>query len=181
MADYILINGELYHHGVKGMKWGVRKKSQYKSDKKTRLKLEYQAHESGKWAKKYNKLYDRKARSTEKKIAADPSEQLQKTQRAKYTTEALKVDKDYANAINDINVNTLEKHVNRMVSKYGQEKVRSLNYKVEDGKKYVKTALTRLANANATYTLTPYRTVDDRGNVITRYRPTKTRHYAIVY
>lgn len=25
MADYMIINGELYHHGVKGMKWGVRK------------------------------------------------------------------------------------------------------------------------------------------------------------
>lgn len=25
MADYILINGELYHHGIKGMKWGVRR------------------------------------------------------------------------------------------------------------------------------------------------------------
>lgn len=26
MDDYMIINGELYHHGVKGMKWGVRKK-----------------------------------------------------------------------------------------------------------------------------------------------------------
>ena len=25
MSDYILINGELYHHGVKGMRWGVRR------------------------------------------------------------------------------------------------------------------------------------------------------------
>lgn len=25
MGDYILINGELYHWGVKGMKWGVRR------------------------------------------------------------------------------------------------------------------------------------------------------------
>lgn len=25
MSDYILVNGELYHYGVKGMKWGVRR------------------------------------------------------------------------------------------------------------------------------------------------------------
>ena len=27
MTDYLIHNGELYHVGVKGMKWGVRKKS----------------------------------------------------------------------------------------------------------------------------------------------------------
>lgn len=25
MANYVLVNGELYHHGIKGMKWGVRR------------------------------------------------------------------------------------------------------------------------------------------------------------
>lgn len=25
MNDYIIVDGELYHYGVKGMKWGVRR------------------------------------------------------------------------------------------------------------------------------------------------------------
>lgn len=45
MADYMIIDGELYHHGVKGMKWGVRKKT----DSYTTAR---QAHKSAKAAGK---------------------------------------------------------------------------------------------------------------------------------
>lgn len=34
MADYMIVNGELYHHGVKGMKWGVHKRRDLKVAKR---------------------------------------------------------------------------------------------------------------------------------------------------
>ena len=37
MSDYILHNGELYHYGVKGMKWGVRKSRSNSSRKMAKL------------------------------------------------------------------------------------------------------------------------------------------------
>ena len=35
MTDYVIYNGELYHHGVPGMKWGVRKSYDYDPDEYT--------------------------------------------------------------------------------------------------------------------------------------------------
>lgn len=37
MSEYVVVNGELYHYGVKGMKWGVHK-SVYKSMNKQQRK-----------------------------------------------------------------------------------------------------------------------------------------------
>lgn len=36
MTDYVIVDGELKHYGVVGMKWGVRKAS-YKASRRQRL------------------------------------------------------------------------------------------------------------------------------------------------
>ena len=51
--DYIIINGELYHHGVKGMKWGVRKVD----------KLRNKAKQYDKYSKEYAKEGSRRTGS----------------------------------------------------------------------------------------------------------------------
>lgn len=54
--DYIIINGELYHHGVKGQKWGVRR-NRHKSGKKRNKKTKDAAHPS------HVRAYSKKAKS----------------------------------------------------------------------------------------------------------------------
>jgi hypothetical protein len=42
--DYIIQDGELYHHGVKGMKWGVRKVVRKRDVKQARAEMKAARH-----------------------------------------------------------------------------------------------------------------------------------------
>ena len=60
MDNYVITNGELYHHGVKGMKWGVRKTRVSKSKliKDARVKSSELHKQRQAAIEKRNQFYD---------------------------------------------------------------------------------------------------------------------------
>ena len=170
----------LMHYGVKGMKWGVRKrtpeeKTAYKSDMNIRRHLESKAHDQGIWAQKYKKTNARVEKQLAKSMARDLTKPVdgtayisKKTQKLTARHIQLQKDTDAITNLNRDTVNKLEKHIDSMIDKYSDRSIKSMSYKEKDGERYVKTALTRLENMNATYTLIR------QGD---RYVPQKIRTY----
>lgn len=118
MSDYIIQGGELYHYGVKGMKWGVR------ADRTKRAYMSYRIRERyAKTAKDLRRLEVSKNRSVAKgkptnRIDAK-IEKLNKTQQMRssvynktvsdLTPEDLQRGMHYINAINIVNRSYINK------------------------------------------------------------------------
>lgn len=104
MDDFIIQDGELYHHGVKGMKWGVRRTptqlghrpKKKKSEVKKFVENAWKKHQEKKAAKKAAKEEAEAIEALKKKSPSEMSdaELKKRVERMRLEREAMQLDKD---------------------------------------------------------------------------------------
>lgn len=187
-------SSELYHYGVIGMKWGVRRTPEQLADNRTtkRLKRNVSAgyrnlKVKGKLAAEDELAYKSKHETLRKELSRPALSQRKKLERIeeaeREVTNAgakhIKSQAEYKRAerIYDSDVSALKNHVNSMIEKYGEESVGRIKTKtVTIGNAYVKEKVkTGITLSNlpliGTYTSGKYigqRDYDDRRERIDR-------------
>lgn len=139
MARYYIINGELYHHGILGMKWGVRRYQNSDGTLTAAGKKRYQVHRGDsnftKWVKKRRKESDRaKIEKLDKKEAEREAKKAAKREIKEYKKLAKKDPKKMTDE-------ELAKHITRLMTEKQTMSLRTDLEKFapqkEEGKKFV--------------------------------------------
>lgn len=145
MDYYITSDGELYHYGVKGMKWGIRRyqnadgsltaagkkraKQEYKEDNKTAFELGKNATISGRAAAYSINRTARLKNKFEKRQHKDPDGLTRRTKSLRDKMEASAKTTEQLSATYMKHKAAAEAHCKGLMDKYGKEAVSSVKYK----------------------------------------------------
>ena len=183
MYDY----NYLAHHGVKGMKWGVRRSpeqlarkthnKQYRNDNNYRRVLAEKATASSDWSIQYGRLYKLKSKQLSKRVAKDKQKTGQlsdRTKKLQNTVDLLKFDKQVMDVQRRSDIAAYKKQTEKMIDKYSDKTIKSIRSKTKNGEEYVSKLFREYS-----YELRPIPVIDDAGNRATRYRPTRVTYQYI--
>lgn len=186
MGNYIYVGGELYHYGVKGMKWGViskkvggavKKVKSYTKDERIRKSLKKEAVRNTRWREAYDKEHNvlgnkiAKATKTGDEVSKGTKKKIKQLKALEKHDEETK--EGVQKSISD-----LKEHVNSMTEKYGKVPIQKCKTQIKNGEEYIKYLF---KGDNDDYKFESRSTLDRDGNVQYEYdrMVSRTKHVPV--